>query len=221
MKYFTKLAEEAPKDLKVTKSPLWMHEAGTSRADAIKKDFDGMAFTSPNSPMLSDTTTTTFTGDGSNPLFKKDHKYEQQIINHLSYNEDGVSGMKKSDMYETGPDGKKRLTSSDQGGSGSKSNAISKEDAIKSINKKKDARGLKKDSLDKESSLNKEAAPVILAPILGGLARILGMGAVRAGGAAVARGAAGAGTRALATTGAGGAGGAAGGSWWSNLLKPT
>ena len=234
MKYFNKLAEETPKDLNVKKSPVWIHEAGTKRSDDIKKDFKGMAFTAPNSPMVSDTTTTTFTGDGSNPYFKKDHKYEQQNISHLSYNEDGVSGVNKSDMYVTDPSGKRTFTSSDSSGSGSKSDAISKDKAVKNIQSKEESRGLKRDKLStdltKGSSLKKTAAgPLavipLLAKILGGTALRVGAGtAARVAAGTAARTAAGTGTKALATTatGTGGAGSAAAsGGFWSNLFKPT
>ena len=226
MKYFTKIAEEPG----VKKSPLWSHEAGTSRSDAIKKDFNGMAFTGANAPMLSDTTSTTFMGDGSTG-FPTDQKFQVDNIKHRSFNEgDKVTGVNKSDSYKVDAEGNKKFTGSTQS-----AGSMSKDDAIKEVKSKKESRGYKKDrlpaqeetlsnDLTKGGSLHKEAVAPAIPAILAGLARVLGMGAVRAGAGAAVRGAAGAGTRAIVAGGTragAGAAGAGSGGFWSNLLKPT
>ena len=240
MKYFTKIAKETTH----TKSPLWSHEAGTDRATAIKKDFKGLnLFSDANAPMLSDTTSTTFTSPSTG------ENYQVDKINHMSYNPDGnITGMNKTDTYKLDADGNKvkgnDFYSTQKGGK------IPKDKALEIINSTKDSRGYKSDRLPKEGSLSKVAGgpllaiPAALKMLLGiggravattGARAIAGTGAraiagtgARAIAGGGARAAAGGGGRALATTGGGalartgvGAGGAGAGSWFSRLLTPT
>ena len=197
MKYFTKIAKETSH----TKSPLWSHEAGTDRANAIKKDFKGLnLFTDPNAPMLSDTTSTTFKSPSTG------ENYQVDMINHMSYNPGGeVTGMNKTDTYKLDADGNK--VKGNDFHSTQKGGKIPKDKALEIINSTKDSRGYKSDRLPKEGSLSKVAGGPLLA-IPAGLKLLLGIGgraALTTGGRALAttgaRAIAGTGGRALAGTG--------------------
>ena len=227
MKYFAKIAaetgviEQGLLSLVGKKSPLWSHEAGTSRSDAIKKDFKGMAFTGANAPMISDTTSTTFMGDGSTN-FPTDQKFQVDNIKHRSFNEgDKVTGVNKSDSYKVDAEGNKKFTGSTQ-----TAGSLSKADAIKEVKSKKESREYKSDrrpvqdetlsnDLTKGGSLHKEAVAPAIGAALAGLARVLGIGAVRAGTGAATKAIVAGGTRAGASAAAGSGG------FWANLLKPT